>query len=425
MPSKEKKFLKNAYHKIIDAVQPDALFKKYLHVFDNTLYYRNTLIDLDTPEKLILAGSGKASLSMGKAILPYLTRKPDKSLFISPSEPPGAPFAVMQGDHPIPGENSLRAGESMFELINSLTKNDTLIYFLSGGSSSLLEYLEPGISLGDLQKATGTFLSRGMSINEINLLRGALSQVKAGKLAERCTAKCYIFVLSDVMGNDLSVIGSGPFYKTNIEQDQIHTLINKYQLENCLPGHIIDIFKGYKPIRDINNIPHYLIGSNMDLLEAGELICFDESIRPLSFPESLFGEAKQTGKMIADMIKLYSGAKPACMLFGGETTVTLNEKPGKGGRSQELALSVLDEIQDTHGITLLSAGSDGMDGVGGAAGAIVDADTYKKAQALSLSIPDYLQQHDSYHFHKKCGSLIKIGYTGTNVGDVVMAIMSR
>jgi len=424
MPFKEKEFLINAYHKIIDAVQANALYQKYLHVFDHTLYYKNTPIDLDTPGRLIFAGSGKASLSMGKAILPYLSRKPDKSLFISPSEPSGALFTVMQGNHPVPGKKSHTAGIRMLELIDSLTKNDTLVYFLSGGSSSLLEFPETGISLKDVQKVTKALLSCGMSINEINVLRGALSQVKAGKLAQRCKAKCHIFVLSDVTGNELSVIGSGPFYKSNIDQDKIHSLIKKYQLENVLPSHIIDIFKGYGPAVNIDNIPHYLVGSNMDLLEAAELICFDEGIRPLSFPESLFGEANQAGKMIADMLKYYSGQKPTCMIFGGETTVTLNETPGKGGRSQELALSVLSELQDTPGMTLLSAGSDGIDGVGGAAGAIVDTDTYKTARSLSLSIPKHLENHDSFHFHKQCGSLLITGYSGTNVGDVVMALIT-
>ncbi len=423
MPSKEKEFLNNTYHKIIDAVQPDALYKKYLHVFDNTLYYRNTLIDLETSGKLVLAGSGKASLSMGKAILPYLTRKPDNSLFISPSEPSEAPFTVMQGDHPTPDKKSLIAGNCMFELIDSLTEDDTLIYFLSGGSSSLLEYPIPGISLEDIQKSTESFLSLGMSINEINILRGAMSQVKAGKLAKLCKAKSCIFVLSDVMGNDLSVIGSGPFYKTPVEQNIIEELIAKYKLEDHLSKHIINIFKTYQAISNIRDIPHYLIGSNMELLEAAELNCFDEGIRPLSFPESLFGEAKHAGKMIADMLKHYSGPKPTCMLFGGETTVTLNKNPGKGGRSQELALTVLSELQDTPGITLLSAGSDGIDGVGGAAGAIVNTDTYKAANYLGLSIQEYLEKHDSYHFHKQCESLIEIGYTGTNVGDVVMALI--
>ena len=423
MPSKEKEFLVNAYHKIIQAVQPDALYEKYLHVFDNSLYFKNTFIDLNTPGKLILAGSGKASLSMGQAFLPYLSQKADGSLFIAPSEAPEAPFTVLEGSHPIPNTQSLEAGKRMYEFIGSLTEQDTLIYFLSGGSSSLLEYPESGVSLDDLQKATSTFLSCGMNINEINVLRGALSKIKAGKLGDICRAKCYVFVLSDVMGNDLSTIGSGPFYRTQADPDLIHALILKYKLASLLPAYMIDIFKAYDTTGKVDHIPHYLIGSNMDLLEAAELVCFDESIRPLSFPESLFGESEHAGKMIADMLKFYSGPKPTCMLFGGETTVTIDKPSGKGGRSQELALSVLEKFHDLHGVTLLSAGSDGMDGIGGAAGAIVDPDTFKAANSLGLSIQGYLLKHDSYHFHKQCGSLITTGYSGTNVGDVVMALI--
>jgi glycerate 2-kinase len=425
MFTKEKEFLVGSYHKIIQEVQAKALYRKYLHLFDNTLYYRNTIIDLISKGKLILAGSGKASLAMGEAILPYLPRKADQTLFISPSEAAEGSLLTIMGDHPIPGKNSLRAGKSMLELISSLDENDTLLYFLSGGSSSLMEHPVEGLTLDDLQSITGLFLAKGMDIHEINALRSLLSKVKAGKLADACKAKCYVFVLSDVMGNDLSIIGSGPFYKDFLDREKISDIIEKYELEKDLPEHIIKILKNSSPESEKNDIPHYLIGSNMDLLEAAELTCLDEGIKPLSFPESLSGEATLSGKMIADMLKHYKGHRPVCMIFGGETTVTLNEKPGLGGRSQELALSVLQELRDTPNIHLLSAGSDGMDGVGGAAGAVVDKDVYKKACSLGLSIQDYLDKHDSYHFHKQCGSLIKTGYSWTNVGDVVMALIDE
>ena len=152
---------------------------------------------------------------MGTAFLKYLPRKHDKSLFISPIEAPGAPFEVILGNHPIPGENSLEAGYNMLKLISSLTEEDTLIYFLSGGSSALMELPVEELTMDDLISATDIFLSRGLDIHEINTLRAAFSQIKAGKLASICKAKCYVFVLSDVMGNDMATIGSGPFYRTN------------------------------------------------------------------------------------------------------------------------------------------------------------------------------------------------------------------
>ena len=418
-----KEFLIKAYARIVRDVKADALYKNILHPYENTLYYRNTPLNTDPEGKLVLAGSGKASLNMGMAFLAYLPRQHDKSLFISPIDVPDAPFDVCLGDHPLPGENSLEAGNRMFDLIASLDVNDTLIYFLSGGSSAMMEVPVDGLTLADLSAATETFLSQGLDIREINTLRAALSKVKAGKLASVCKATCYVFVLSDVMGNDMAMIGSGPFYKRHSSPTKIREIIEKYDLKAHLSPQISEVLLSYED-SDIRDIPHYLVGSNMDLMQAAETACFDAGIKPLVFPESLFGEAQQSGRMIADMLRLYNGEKPVCMIFGGETTVTLNDKPGFGGRSQELALSVLNELKDMPGITLLSAGSDGMDGVGGAAGAVISSDTYQKAQALGLSIQDYLDHHDSYHFFDTCGTLIKTGYSGTNVCDVVMTVIS-
>lgn len=418
-----KEFLIKAFQGIISNVKADALFKKYLHLFENTLYYRNTPLNIDLKGKLVLAGSGKASLDMGKALLGYLPGNVDKSLFISPIEVPEAPFTQILGDHPVPRANSLKAGKNMLELISSLNKEDTLIYLLSGGSSALMELPADGLTMTDLKVATEVFLSKGMNIHDINTLRAALSEVKAGKLASMCKARCYVFVLSDVMGNDMSTIGSGPFYRTNSNPVKIRSIVVKYDLKKHLSQNLLNALLSYEA-SETKEIPHYLIGSNMDLMQAAETACFDAAVKPLSFPESLFGEAQQNGKMIADMLKLYSGEKPACMIFGGETTVTLNDNPGLGGRAQELALSVLQELKDTPGIYLLSAGSDGMDGAGGAAGAIISAETHHKSQELGLSIEKYLEEHDSYHFHEQCDSLITTGYSGTNVGDVVLALIT-
>jgi hydroxypyruvate reductase/glycerate 2-kinase len=423
MSDKTKQILLNGYRQIIRSVQASSLYKKNLHLFDGALYYKNTLIDIEPRSRLILAGSGKAALSMGEAFLDYLPRKIDDSLFICPSEPRHSIFNVIPGNHPIPGEQSLIAGKCMYHFISSLSEHDTLFYFLSGGSSALFELPEDDISLKDISALTHTLLSCGATIHEINILRSTLSKVKAGKLGRICKSNCYVFVLSDVMGNDLSTIGSGPFYSSGDLSANIQRILQRYQLEKRLETKIINNIRNISDEKTLTSIPHYLIGSNMDLLEAAELICFDEGIKPITFPESLTGEAKEAGKMIATMVKNYKGSRPACLIFGGETTVTLNGNPGLGGRSQELALSALNELKDTSGITILSAGSDGIDGVGGAAGAIISPDSNRKAKEKGLSCKDYLERHDSYHFFKECDALIECGYTGTNVGDIVMALM--
>ena len=162
---------------------------------------------------------------MGNAFLEYLPLKHDISLFISPIETSEGPFNVLLGDHPIPKDNSLKAGKSMFKLISSLNENDTLIYFLSGGSSALLEFPVEGLTMEHLRSATDIFLSKGLNIHEINTLRAALSRVKAGKLASICKARCYVFVLSDVMGNDMSIIGSGPYHPSSSSTENISAII--------------------------------------------------------------------------------------------------------------------------------------------------------------------------------------------------------
>ncbi len=425
MSPKEKIFLTDIYLRTLQSVHPDALFSKYLHLYESNLYYRNTRINCHPSGRLILAGSGKASLTMAEALLNFLPKKPDKTLLISPFQNTTSHFDVYRGNHPVPAAESINAGKQMLALLDSLHEEDLLLYVLSGGSSSLFEYPVDGISIDDIQKATQVFLAQGLSIGEINFLRAGLSQVKAGKLAERCKANCQVFVLSDVMGNDISVIGSGPFSAQKSPSYTADTLINKYHLDSFLESHMIHRLRKNISLQSEKHIPHYIIGSNIDILESAAGILEESGIKTISFPESLFGEADDAGLMIANMLTNYTGSRPICMLFGGETTVTLSTGYGKGGRAQETALSTLNKLKNTPGITLLCASSDGIDGYTDAAGAIVDAATYQIAKANGISLEDYLLKHDSYFFHQQCGSLIKTGYSGTNVGDIVMALINK
>ncbi|MFA6618617.1 MAG: DUF4147 domain-containing protein [Candidatus Neomarinimicrobiota bacterium] len=422
MFSEGQKFLRKSYPKIIEKVKAPALYKKYLHLWNNTLFYRNTALDIHPQTKLYLAGSGKASLLMAESLMEYLALPIQASLFISPLDAPQSQFTVLKGNHPVPGEDSLKAGKKMYNFLKDLKDSDTLIYFLSGGSSALFEFPLDNITLNDLKILNKSCLASGANIHEINTLRSAISAVKGGKLASLCKAKIYVFVLSDVMGNDLSIIGSGPFYSRKNALSSQH-IIKKYQLAKKLSPNVLKLLS--QDISQDNHpaVPHFLIGTNMELLEAAEELCMNANIKAIIYPETLFGEAKESGEMIAQMIKIYKSSKPVCLIFGGENTVSLNTSPGQGGRAQELALSVLNELQDTCEYALLAAGSDGIDGVGGAAGAIVDQDTFLKAQELDLSPSDYLKVHDSYNFFKKCDALIEVGYTGTNVGDIVIAII--
>ncbi|MFO7841831.1 MAG: DUF4147 domain-containing protein [Fidelibacterota bacterium] len=425
MFSPEKKFLKDVYLQSLNAVQPSVLFGKYLHRFENNLYYHNTLVPVSSDGKTVLAGSGKASVNMAKALLSYLSVKPDNTLLVSPFPNTGKEFRVLSGDHPLPGRNSCRTGKAMAELMKDLKPGDLVYYVLSGGSSSLLEYPAEGISAGDIQKANKVFLTNGLTIYETNFLRTRLSRIKGGGLAEYCRATVCVFVLSDVMGNDMSVIGSGPFYSPATQNYDIDTLIRQYRLEESLAPHVIKKLRENTPAakKEKKDIPHFLVGSNIDLLGSAAAILEKKGINVITFPESLYGEARDTGKMIASMIRHFRGPRPSCLLFGGETTVTLSGKTGKGGRSQETALSALLELNKENNYVLLCAGSDGIDGNSDAAGAVVNEHTQKKAKDTGLSLSEFMERHDSYSFHQQCGSLIKTGYTGTNVNDIAMALL--
>lgn len=421
----QKKFLKRLYLLAIREVLPEALFRKYLHVYENTLYFHNTPLKIPEKGRLVLAGSGKASQSMARAMLPYLSLKPNLSLLISTKGINDPHFAVCPGNHPLPGRESLEAGRRMRNFLSGLHKEDTLIYLLSGGSSAMMELPLPKLTLQDIQTANRVFLESGMHIREMNILRSRLSQVKCGKLAALCKARTYVFVLSDVMGNDFSTIGSGPFYPSDTFSSVVEDLIEKYALETNLPQNlIVALRRENEQPADRNAVPsHFLIGSNMDLLEAADAYLNKKNYPVRSFPESLCGEAREAGAMIAEMIRRDKGTKPSFLLFGGETTVTLNDKPGIGGRSQEIALAALSELRDSRNYCLLCAGSDGIDGNSNAAGALIDRHSYRKAHKYGLLPEKFLAEHDSYHFHRRCGTLLFTGPTGTNVADIAIAMI--
>ncbi|MDX9781120.1 MAG: DUF4147 domain-containing protein [bacterium] len=424
MRCSQKKFLKRIFRHALREVQPTALYRKYLHLFDNTLYYRYTPIPLRGDGRLVLAGSGKASRNMASAILPYLPSKPDLSLLIAPDSGRSRSFESCRGNHPLPGAESLKSGRRMLSLLSGLKENDTLVYLLSGGSSAMMELPEAGLTMSDLQDANRVFMQKGLDIHEINILRSRLSRLKGGKLTSLCKAQTFVFVLSDVVGNDLSTIGSGPFYPPPSPSVHPRELIKKWDLATTLSPQLIHALSQDAPLPPVETeIPHYLIGSNMDLLEAADAFLSQKHFPVRSFPESLCGEARDAGAMIAEMIRKDRGARPAFLLFGGETTVRLNNKPGKGGRSQECALSVLTKLQDIGNYCLLCAGSDGVDGNSVAAGAFADRQVFLCAKKRDLSAEAFLSVHDSYAFHRQCRSLLTTGPSATNVGDIAIAFL--
>jgi len=261
----------------------------------------------------------------------------------------------------------------------------------------------------------------GMSIREMNTIRQRVSRIKGGKLAKLCRAKTTVFYISDVPNDDISIVGSGPFAPPL--QDPIEKIISKYHLEKKIPKKLITSLLHEKPTIAVPKVPHYVVGNNRTALNSIARACGASGLNYRIFPDFLKGSAESTGEKIGKMCLNEKKNGPIALIMGGETYVNSENSTGKGGRSQETALSILKTIKDTPGITCLCAGTDGIDGPTDAAGAVVNAGIYQKSQNMGLPIYQYLENHDSYNFHEKCGSLLKTGPTGTNVCDVAIAFI--
>ena len=311
---------------------------------------------------------------------------------------------------------------------------------ISGGGSALFVYPYNGITLEDKQISTDLLLKAGADINELNAVRKHISRVKGGRFVEIAyPAKVFALIISDVLGDKLDVIASGPTSPDRSTFQDALNVIDKYKLKAEIPGSVIDILnrgreglvpetpKGGDPV--FRTVKNTIIGNNQKVLDAAkdeaQALGFEAEI----IASNISGEARDVGRWFAgraseirNALTLKKEKKQVCLISGGETTVTVRGS-GKGGRNTELALGFAREIEDTQGITFLSAGTDGTDGPTDAAGAIVDGSTIGKAKSLGLNPDEYLANNDSYNFFKHIDSLFVTGPTGTNVMDVQILLI--
>ncbi|ACO03115.1 MAG TPA: glycerate kinase [Persephonella sp.] len=416
----------------IRSVHPENIIPQNLSLTDNLIKIKDYEFPLEGD--LYVFGSGKASVEMAKAVEKILGDRIKEGVVVCNYTEKLEKIDVVEGSHPVPTEKSVKAGELLLERISALKENDTFIYLLSGGSSALIEKPIPPVTIQDLQKTTHLLLENSIPIDEINVVRKHLSLIKGGRLGEKTKGRGIVLVLSDVIGDDLFTIGSAPLYYDRSTYEDAYNILKKYNIFDKIPdsvkkviqdgisGKIPDTPKSENP-----NIKHFIIGSNFIALNEAKRKAEESGYRSYIFTSLLKGEAREVAKVITGIgleIKRSDNPvkKPVCILFGGETTVTVTGN-GKGGRNQELVLSALKEIKDTNGIVLLSGGTDGIDGNSDAAGAVITADSYRKALSLDLNIDQYLENNDSYSFFKKTGDLIFTGKTGTNVMDIIVMIV--
>lgn len=394
--------------KIIDAALREA--DPYKNVAD-------ALQKREYSDNITLIAAGKAACTMAKAAYEVLGNKIRKGYVITKyfhGIPMPDVFEFFEAGHPLPDENSVKHTKTIIDAAKKLTQNDKIIFMLSGGASALFE--SPLIELDALIEITDKLLRCGADITEINIIRKKLSAVKGGKFANMCKCNIDCFILSDVLGDKIEMIASGPCCDDNSTIHDFTDIASKYDLDIPIP------LNTEKTI--VTNAENHIIGSLPMLCDGAKKCAEKLGYKAEIITTFLTGEASETGRRIArDAIEF--SQKPhekTVFIYGGETTVTIKGN-GKGGRNQEIALSAAIEIKDNKDILLFSLGSDGTDGPTDAAGGIVDGSSYKKMCSAGISPEEYLAHNNSYNALKAIDSLIITGPTGTNVNDITVVII--
>ena len=370
--------------------------------------------------KTLLVAAGKAAWQMAAAAAKVLP-KIDGGVVVTKyghvlGDIPGV--VCCEGGHPVPDEGSFAGTRKALKLVENLTAEDSVIFLLSGGGSALFE--SPLISPEELQDITRQLLACGADIVEMNTVRKRLSGVKGGRFAQACApAQVFSIVLSDILGDPLDMIASGPAYPDSSTCAQALHIAKKYGLK--LSENAWKLLAQETP-KSLDNVTTQITGSVRELCAAAGEKCAEMGYTPVLLTDQLCCEAREAGSLLASIAKTHaSGGKKLAYLAGGETVVHLTGK-GKGGRNQELALAGTEGLSGLNAC-LFSVGSDGTDGPTEAAGGYVDGDTKAALDAAGVSIFDVLQNNDAFHALEASGGLIVTGPTGTNVNDVAVLLI--
>jgi len=431
---------KTAFFKAVNAVDPYHRLKTIFLIDKNRLIIRDDsaaekVFNLDDFEKVYLVGTGKAASSMAQAIEERFGNRIAKGL-ITTKYGHGLPLKyteIIEAGHPLPDLNGLRGARRIKDLLKMTGPKDLVIFLISGGGSALLPLPVDGITLEEKQEITQLLLDCGADIREINTIRKHISQIKGGWLARWAYPSTVItFILSDVVGDELDVIASGPSVPDPSTFEEAWEIIKKYSLTNEIALSILNHLQAgiegkiaETPKADENvfeKVHNVLIGSNIIALRAAEKELLSAGFNTIILSSSIVGETREAARFHGAIAREIASTglpihRPAGILSGGETTVTIRGS-GLGGRNQEFVLAGAFEIDGLEKAVLLSGGTDGTDGPTDAAGAIADHMTIVRAKQLGLDPTQYLVRNDSYHFFEPLGDLLITGPTRTNVMDV-------
>lgn len=374
--------------------------------------------------KIYMVAAGKAAWQMGKAAADILKDRLEAGIVVTKYDHVKGEIPKTQcfeAGHPVPDANSFRATQAALDLVAQAGEGDTVVFLLSGGGSALFE--KPLIPAEELTDITEQFLACGADIVEMNMVRKRLSAVKGGRFALACEpAKVFSVVLSDILGDPLDMIASGPAYPDSSTCQEAVAIAEKYNLR--LSSDARELLRQETPT-ELHNVETQITGSVTNLCKAAAAACEKLGYEPIILTDQLNCVAREAGAFMAAIAKTHRNTtKSLAFIAGGETVVHLTGK-GKGGRNQELALAAAEGIAGLTGTAVFSIGSDGTDGPTDAAGGYSDGYTKSKLEEQNLSVFAVLQDNDAYHALQKTGGLIITGATGTNVNDVAVLLIKR
>jgi glycerate 2-kinase len=420
------------------AVEPGEAVRRAIALEDNDLVVGNQRYSLGSKRRLVVVGAGKASAPMAAAVEEIigdaLPIEGSVTVRYGHSAPTRA-VRIREASHPVPDAAGVEATRAIVELLEETTTDDVVICVISGGGSALLTLPADGISLSDLQQTTDALLRSGASINDINVVRKHLDRVKGGGLARMAApAQVITLVLSDVVGNPLDAIASGPTVPDTSTWAEAGSVFDRYALWPVVPASVVSRMRcgldsrlPDTPKRGDALFAHtqsVVVGSNLQACLAAAATGAEMGFTTQVLTTYVEGEAREVGRVLAGVLRQVDAsghplARPCLLVAGGETTVTVRGQ-GKGGRNQELALAAAFGLRGLPNVLLASIGTDGNDGPTDAAGAFVDGTTLDRSVGLGLDAQKSLAENDSYYFFDRLGDLIRTGPTNTNVNDIYL-----
>jgi glycerate 2-kinase len=429
----------HAMDKALEAANPATIISRHVRLEADNLVVDGHQYDLRRFSRIFVIGAGKAGAGMAEQTERILGNRISGGLVIVPDYLPpirkSSRIEYLRGSHPIPSEKNVRAVARMLDLVEGLTRRDLVLNLVSGGASSLMEYPAGRVSLHDERILISQLLRSGANIREINTIRKHISRVKGGRLAAILhPATVLTLIISDVIGNEVSAIGSGPTAPDTTTYADAQRVLRDYGLSAKAParirqiinagvnGRIQDTPKPEDPI--LRNVENLIVGNNHDSCVAASNYMKRAGYSSQVLTTHLIGEAREAGGILGSILLdiRRTGVPlpaPASLTAGGETTVTI-QGHGKGGRNQEAVLGSALNIQGSKGLVVASLATDGVDGPTDAAGAIADGSTVTRGRKAGMDAGDYLRRNDSYNYFRKLGDLIRTGPTGTNVNDLMI-----